>query len=265
MITRRTILAASALLSTVARDAHAKDNRHVVVLGDSEPKVVHGHASLAHECFAACSTFKIPLTLMALEAGLVSDVDALVDVDPMTYEPQSWWSDSMQTDWGRPHSLRSAFASSAVWFYRRLALSLGAPRLADYLRRFDYGNQDMSAGLDNFWNAGTKGILISANEQWAFLHKLAHRELPVSAKTLETANAIFIREAQEAQVLRAKTGLGWLGEPRRSALVGWFVGWTDGGSRRPIPFASLSVGNTTIIADRVNNAMKALGASGAWS
>lgn len=265
MISRRTILAASALLSNVSNLARAAENRHVVVLGEDAPTVVHGSPTLASERFAACSTFKIPLTLVALEEGLVTDVDALVDVDPRTYEPQAWWSESMRRDWGRPHSLRSAFASSAVWFYRRLALALGESRLAGYLQRFDYGNRDMSAGLDNFWNAGDKGVLISANEQWQFLRKVANQRLPLSPKTFETANAVFIRETQGAKVLRAKTGLGWRGEPRRSDLVGWFVGWTQDAGGRPRPFASVSVGDDAIIRDRVDNAMKALRTSGEWS
>lgn len=265
MISRRQILAASALLSPVPAFARTAGNRHVVVLGEDAPGVVHGTPALASERFAACSTFKIPLTLIAIEEGLIADVDALVDVDPRTYEPQPWWSEAMRADWGRPHSLRSAFASSAVWFYRRLALTLGEPRLAAYLERFDYGNRDMRAGLDNFWNAGDKGVLISANEQWQFVRKVAHQTLPLSPRTYGTASTIFIRETRDARVLRAKTGLGWRGEARRSDLVGWFVGWTQAGGGRPLPFASVSVGDDAIIRDRVDNAMKALRNNGHWS
>lgn len=264
MISRRTLLAASTLLPNACVHARSATDRHVVVLGKADPKVVYGKPSSADERLVAGSTFKIPLTLMALEEGLVPDVDALVEVDPRTYEPQAWWSDSMRADWGRPHSMRSAFASSAVWFYRRLALALGEARMAGYLQRFDYGNRDMGAGLDNFWNAGDKGVLISANEHWRFLSKVANRTLPLSPRTYETANAIFIRETRDASVLRAKTGVNWRGEARRSDLVGWFVGWTQDTVGRSCPFASVSVGSDAVMRARVDNAMKALRANGEW-
>ena len=235
-----------------------------VVLGPDRPHVVLGSATDARHRQAACSTFKIPLTLMALESGVVRDPDALVDLDAQIYQPRDWWSEAMRRNWGRPHSLRTAFQSSAVWFYRRLALRMGESTVASFLASFDYGDRRMAAGLDNFWNAGPRAVQISPVEQWQFLHRVAHRHLALSQRTFELAHGIFVHEQRPEAVVHAKTGLGWLGESADSGLVGWFVGWTRSTADAQLtPFASLRIGTgNEVISERVDQARQALQQAG---
>lgn len=248
------------------RPAHgAAASVQSVVLGQDRPRTAHGPAADAHSRQAACSTFKIPLTLMALESGVVRDPDALVELDAQTYQPRDWWSDGMRRNWGRPHSLRSAFKSSAVWFYRRLALRMGTSTVAAFLESFDYGDRNMAAGLDNFWNAGPRAVRISPLEQWQFLHRVAHRRLALSQRSFDLAHEVFVHEQRPEAVVHAKTGLGWLGEDADSGLVGWFVGWTRSTADGQItPFASLRTGQgNEVMSARIDQAMHALQQAGA--
>jgi beta-lactamase class D len=83
------------------------------------------------------STFKIPHALAALDAGVLSGPDAAMSYDGSSV---AWPS------WQRDHTLASAMHSSVLWYFQRLAQRLGPDRERDYLRRFDYGNQDASSG-----------------------------------------------------------------------------------------------------------------------
>ena len=256
----------SAGAAATAVPAQAQAARHVVVMGEHRPGLALGSAALARTRLSPCSTFKIPLTLMALEEGLVTDPDHLVDVSPRTWSPQPWWSREMLDNWNRPHSLRSAFHASAIWFFRLLALQLGPERMAAYLRRFDYGNRDISYGIDNFWNAGDRGIRISPEEQWHFLSRVAHGGLALRRSSLETALEVFVTERREGAVLRAKTGLGWRGPSMDSPVTGWYVGWVEGPGG-VLPFASLSLGTAVdeVRQPRIDNARRLLRERGAFA
>lgn len=265
---RRAFMASSLLLTHGWPTAAASPPpAHAVVLGTHRGERVAGLDAVARQRVAPCSTFKIPMTLIALQEGLVSDPDQPVALDPETYAPQPWWTEAMRQDWGRAHSLRSAYASSAVWFFRRLARQLGPQRMRHWLAQFDYGDRNIAHGLDTFWNGGDRGLLISPHEQWTFLSRVAHRQFDLSPRTHGLAMSIFLRETRGPAQLFAKTGLGWRGEARRSDLTGWFVGWVRGPSPAAVtPFASLVIGQgDDVVRLRVDHAMAALDAAGAWS
>ena len=256
----------SAGAAATAAPVQALPAQHVVVLGEDWPGLALGNEALANTRLSPCSTFKIPLTLMALEEGLVTNPDQLLDVSTRTWSPQPWWTREMLDSWNRPHSLRSAFHASAIWFFRLLALQLGPERMAAYLRRFDYGNRDISFGIDNFWNAGDRGIRISPKEQWHFLSRVAHGGLALRRSSLKTALEVFVTERQGETLLRAKTGLGWRGPSQDSPVTGWYVGWVEGPDG-VLPFASLSLGAGVdeMRRPRIDNARRLLRERGAFA
>lgn len=53
-------------------------------------------------------------------------------------------------------------ANSVVWVSQVITSQLGEPIMKRYLRDWDYGNQDTSGGLTNFWLASS--LKISARE-----------------------------------------------------------------------------------------------------
>jgi beta-lactamase class D len=164
------------------------------------------------------STFKIPNTLIALETGVIKDPDAVVRWDREKHPRQEFWPES----WERDHSLRSAFHNSVVWFYQEAAVAVGPERMARFLERFAYGNQDISGGQDRFWLGSS--LAISADEQVAFLRAFREDRLGLSPGTTTLARGIFVEETGDGATLSAKTGGGAAAGGR---ALGWWVGYLE--------------------------------------
>lgn len=184
-----------------------------------------------------CSTFKIPNSLIALETGVAADENFELKWDGKKQPIDSW---------NRDHTLKTAIANSVVWYYRELARRIGEEKMKDYIEKINYGNKDISGGLDKFWLMSS--IAISANEQVEFLKKLYSNQLPFSERTINIVKDIMILEKEDLYVLRGKTGSG---ESKDSNYTqGWFVGYVTHENNAFI-FA------TNIIAPEKANGMKA--------
>jgi beta-lactamase class D len=169
--------------------------------------------------YAPFSTFKIPSSLIALETGVVASPDDRWPWDAKKYPPPS---PSPGPDyvhaWSQDQTLRTALPKSIVWFFREVANKVGEPRMKQWLATFDYGNQDVSGGLDRFWLGSS--LRISPDEQVAFLARLQRGQLPVSRKNLDLVQEILTQETGRGWRLVAKTGSSATGE-------GWLVGWVE--------------------------------------
>ena len=172
--------------------------------------------------YSPFSTYKIPNSIIALETGIVSDTGQIVEWDQRKYPAETWWPES----WKGRHNLRRAIKYSVVPFYRHLASQIGAERMEQYVKAFDYGNLDISSGIDSFWLNGS--LKISAYEQIKFLRKFYTEQLGVSSGTIQKVKSILVQEATDVYTLSAKTGGGYLDENQSRAL-GWFVGYVEKG------------------------------------
>jgi beta-lactamase class D OXA-2 len=162
----------------------------------------------AQKRYSPASTFKIPHSLFALDAGVVRD------------EFQVFRWDGVARDFAahnQDQDLRSAMRNSAVWVYELFAKQIGEDRARDYLRKLNYGNADLSAKHGDYWIDGN--LAISAYEQIAFLKRLYRNELPFRGEHQRLVKDIMIVEAGRDWILRAKTG--WDGQ------TGWWVGWVE--------------------------------------
>lgn len=184
-----------------------------------------------------CSTFKIPNSLFAVETGVATDENFL-----LKWDGTKQWLES----WEKDHTLKTAIANSVVWYYRELARRIGEDKMNEYIKKINYGNMDISGGLDKFWLMSS--IEISANEQVEFLYKLYKNELPFSERTVNIVKDIMTLEKTVSYVLRGKTGSGSKKEDKYSQ--GWFVGYTEHSNNAYI-FA------TNIIAPENANGIKA--------
>jgi beta-lactamase class D len=178
------------------------------------------------------STFKVPLSLMGYDAGLLTSEDA----PAWPYRPEyKAWNDA----WKKTITPRPWLRDSVVWYSQALTRTMGAKRFKDYVGAFEYGNRDLSGdpgkanGLTNAWLSSS--LQISPVEQVAFLRRLLKRELPVSAQARDMTMAIMPAFASEGWAVRGKTGSGFQrgqdGKPDRSRQFGWFVGWAERGNR----------------------------------
>jgi len=164
------------------------------------------------ERWSPCSTFKIPNSLIALETGVAADDNFTLKWDGTKQPYDSWNSD---------HTLKTAIANSVVWYYRELARRIGEEKMKYYIDKIDYGNKDISGGLDKFWLMSS--IAISADEQVEFLLKLITNKLPFSERTVNIVKDIMTLEKNDMYVLRGKTGSGENKDKKRTQ--GWFVGF----------------------------------------
>lgn len=158
--------------------------------------------------FSPASTFKIPHTLFALEAGAVVDEFQVFK-----------WDGVKRTFPGhdQDQNLRSAMRNSTLWVYQRFAKQIGEAKARSYLRDSNYGNADPTASRGDYWVDGN--LRISATEQIAFLRRLSRNSLPFKVEHQRLVKDLMIKQATSDRILRAKTG--WEGS------YGWWVGWVE--------------------------------------
>lgn len=162
----------------------------------------------AGQFFAPASTYKIPHTLFALDAGVVSD------------EFQIFTWDGVERSFAghnRDQDLRSAMRNSAIWVYQDIARAIGEERARHYLERAAYGNMDPTTLEGDYWVYGR--LAISAHQQVDFLDRLFRNKLPFEISHQRLVKDLIIIEAGYHWILRAKTG--WDGR------VGWWTGWVE--------------------------------------
>lgn len=167
-----------------------------------------------------CSTFKIPLSLIGFDAGI------LVDTDHPTWHFKEGY-DTFIASWKEPQTPRSWLKTSCIWFSQEITQALGMQSLQEYLERLDYGNCDLSGGLTQAWL--TSSLKISPQEQVIFLQKMLAGELPITQHAVGmTRTLLFIEELPAGWKLYGKTG--WSGSNQRPDgvnQVGWLIGWIE--------------------------------------
>lgn len=176
-----------------------------------------------NEQVTTCSTFKIVLSLMGFDDGILKDEET-----PL-WPFQAGYDDYLES-WKAPQNPQTWLKNSCLWYSKVLALQLGLDKIQNYLAAFEYGNQDMSAGLTKpaAWDSGS--LKISSKEQAIFIQKMIRNELPISKDATEiTKSLLFIEEFPEGWKLFGKTGFGSLLNEQgiKEAQIGWFVGWIE--------------------------------------
>lgn len=177
--------------------------------------------------YAPCSTFKIALSLMGYNSGL------LVDENHPEWQFKQGYIDWLDR-WKHTHTPALWIKNSCVWFSQVLTKKLGSSKFKTYVKKFDYGNQDVSGdrgknnGLTNSWLSSS--LEISPEEQVVFLQNLLDNKLPVSLKSHEmTKKILFVENLPGGWKLYGKTGSGALLSIDRMQKLdmqhGWFLGW----------------------------------------
>jgi len=174
----------------------------------SPPMTLVYDVDRAKRRYSPASTFKIPHTLFALDAGAAVD----------EFQVFAW--DGVQRSFeghNRDQTLRSAMRNSTLWVYQGFARKIGEAKARAYLRSIAYGNADPSARSGDYWVDGN--LRVSAMEQIAFLRRLHRHALPFKVEHQRLVKDLLIKQATSAWILRAKTGWG--------GRYGWWVGWVE--------------------------------------
>lgn len=184
--------------------------------------------------FSPVSSFKLALAVMGFDSGILKGPhDPVWRLKP-EYSASKREQAYQQVD---PALWEKA---SIVWFSQQLTTRLGKAGFADYVKKFDYGNMNVSGdrgrdnGLTHAWLMSS--LRISPDEQVGFLHRLLTHELPVSDQAVELTRAtIATYPAADGWIVHGKSGSGWLegkdGKIDPSRPQGWFIGWAENGKR----------------------------------
>ena len=174
--------------------------------------------------FSPCSTFKIPNSLIGLETGVIADTGFVIKYHSILHPRDSFkLANEPFKHWFEDLSLKRAFKYSCVWYYQELARRVGQKQMKSMVSRLDYGNKDISSGLDSYWLCGS--IQISINEQVEFLKKLyLHKLNGFSDKNMDAVKSIMLYETTNDYKLFGKTGSGDCWDDK---VIGWYVGFVE--------------------------------------
>ncbi|MGX9120146.1 class D beta-lactamase [Mesorhizobium sp. BHbsci] len=220
-----------------AQSAPLKDVECTLILDAASGETLY-RQGVCDQRFSPASTFKVPLSLIGYDAGILIDEHTpawdykpefnAVKRDQKTVDATIWEKDSV------------------LWFSQEITRRLGSERFAGYVSKFDYGNTDVSGiagkndGLTRSWV--NSSLRISPVEQVNFLRRLLARKLPVSDKAYAMTEAILPTFQAGGWTVQGKTGTTGLRNDadKVNRSLGWFVGWAQSDGRK-IVFARLVV------------------------
>ncbi|MEY8861107.1 class D beta-lactamase [Tenacibaculum singaporense] len=157
------------------------------------------------------STFKIPNSIIALEAGVIKNDSTIF----------KWNGESRYLKiWEQDLTFKEAFHYSCVPCYQEVARKIGVERMKSSLAKLNFGSMDVNEmTLDNFWLEGKSKI--NQFQQIDFLKRLHNSELLISERTDSIMKSMMIMYKSNQYVWRGKTGWSVRGEENN----GWFVGY----------------------------------------
>ncbi|MDG0816073.1 penicillin-binding transpeptidase domain-containing protein [Bdellovibrio svalbardensis] len=186
-----------------------------------------------------CSTFKVPLAVMAFDSGILKDEDSTFKWDGRKNTILAWNKDQTAKSW---------MQESVVWYSQRITQKLGRKKVQSYLDKFQYGNHDFSGGLTTAWLTGgpvphenpKSSVLISGYEQVDFMKKLWTSQLPASQAAMDLTRKItFLEMTPRGFKLSGKTGSGFM-PPEFKQRLGWFVAHIEGKDQEFIAVATFN-------------------------
>lgn len=237
----RVLRAAAAAVAFVSSAPNASARELCTLIADADSgKLILQHGTACSERVTPASTFKLAISLMGYDSGVLRDAAA----PALSYQAgyPDWGGDA----WRREITPTAWLKDSVFWYSQQVVMRVGQGRFAQYVRAFQYGNEDVSAvkvddpGLNGVWVMSS--LRISPEEQLAFMRKVARRQLPVSAHAFEMTDMISSNGSPiHGWTVHGKTGTGSPGSNNRydaCRAYGWYVGWATRGAQT-LAFARL--------------------------
>lgn len=214
---------------------HGEEN--FILIDGSTSKIIREYGPGIEERVTPASSFKIVLSLMGYDVGILQD-----EQTPIWHFQEGY--DNFLESWRQSQTPQTWMNQSCIWFSKIIALQLGLETIEQYLSSFEYGNQDFSAGMilpgsiNPAWVSSS--LKISPKEQVQFIQKMIREKLPISSNAIQmTKNLLFKEEISQGWKLFGKTGLGSaVDENGKNLKVRWFVGWVEKGENF-FPFSYL--------------------------
>lgn len=165
--------------------------------------------------FSPDSTYKIYSALSALENGIITP-----DASFMKWNGEN----HPIPQWNQDQTLASAIRDSVNWYFQSLDQTAGIDSLARFYEEIDYGNQDLSGGISEFWLESS--LKISPLEQVEMLKKLYTNEFAFDEQNIQTVKNTLLITSNESASLYGKTGTGNINGQN---INGWFIGYEEAG------------------------------------
>ena len=176
----------------------------------------------AERRYLPAATFDIANALVGLEVGAIADENEVFRWDGKAKPVPPW---------ERDHTLESGLRENVAWMSQEIARRIGKAQMREWLERLEYGNRDLSGGIDHFWLQG--GLRVGEREQVDFLHRLAEGRLPMTQRAQRLVRRALAVEKSRGYTLYGKTGTVASG----SEAVAWWVGWVERQGRPQAYFA----------------------------
>ncbi|WP_233880736.1 BlaR1 family beta-lactam sensor/signal transducer [Virgibacillus halodenitrificans] len=159
------------------------------------------------------STYKIYNALFALEDGVINSKHTALKWDGSNYPYEAWNKDQ---------NLFSAMENSVTWYFQRLDRKLQLESIQAYIRAINYGNQDVSGGIDEYWLESS--LKISPIEQVKTLKDFYTNQFDFDEKNIQLVKDTMKLESKENATLFGKTGTGSVNGKQ---VNGWFIGYVE--------------------------------------
>lgn len=190
-----------------------------IIYSGPEDKYTVYNKEMIDRQISPLSTFKIVSTLMGLKYGVIID-----EHSTMHYSGNQYPIDA----WNGKLSLKEAFQSSCIWYFRQVIDAVGQDAVQEELKALHYGNGDVSewAGanvnpmedLNGFWLGSS--LKISPMEQTQILRNIFEGSSQFSQSQIEILKEVMLFDTCNGYSLYGKTGSGINGEA-------WYVGMAE--------------------------------------
>jgi beta-lactamase class D len=160
---------------------------------------------------APASTFKVCLSLVALESAVAPDDQLMIKWDSVVRRPEE----------NKDMNMREALKVSSNPYFEELARRIGKARMQHYLDTIKYGNMKIGNAVDKFWLDSS--LLISADEQLGFMKRLYFNELPLSERSQRIVRSMMLYEDEPDHKLYYKTGTCYVGDK----TMRWIAGFAE--------------------------------------
>ena len=164
-----------------------------------------------------CSTFKIPIAVMAFDSNFFKTEDQVIK-----WDGKSRWMKSHN----QHQTPRSFMERSVIWVSRLVVNHLGKKKVQNYVNNFEYGNKLVSGDLNSFW-LSDGSVKISAVEQVDFLTRLWTQKIKLSTSDLKLVKKLMLVKATKDKTVYGKTGTGCIDKnciSNGGRQLGWFAG-----------------------------------------
>ncbi len=158
------------------------------------------------------STFKIFLSLVALESNVALDENLVIPWNKIPTGNPAWEKDM---------NMREALTVSSEGYFKELAKKIGAVEIQKWLDTIRYGNKQIGQDIERCWVNDT--LLITPDEQVGFMKKLYFDKLPMSQRSQRIVRNMLLQEETTDYKLYFKTGTKMNGT---NSLV-WLIGFIE--------------------------------------